>query len=63
VILDFHIRLYPITLHRWKGQGFVFMDDNARSHIANAVQQEVAANITVLEWPLGSPNLNPIEHL
>jgi hypothetical protein len=39
------------------------MDDNARSHIANAVQQEVAANITVLEWPLGSPNLNPIEHL
>ena len=45
------------------GQGPLFQDDNARPHRARIVdaylQQE---QITRVDWPACSPDLNPIEH-
>ena len=48
------------------GQGALFQDDNARPHQARIVdayqaylQQE---QITRVDWPACSPDLNPIEH-
>lgn len=45
------------------GHQFVLVDDNAPAHRAqrvNAALQEY--DITRLDWPAGSPDLNPIEH-
>ncbi|KAL0881938.1 hypothetical protein ABMA27_001695 [Loxostege sticticalis] len=42
----------------------IFMQDNARphsAHLVNAYIQDV--DITRMEWPARSPDLNPIEHL
>ena len=42
----------------------VFQHDNARSHIAGATVDFLAAqNVTVPPWPFKSLDLNPIEHL
>nr|CAH7763493.1 unnamed protein product [Callosobruchus chinensis] len=46
------------------GDQFIFMDDNARPHRSRAVQQALEnGNITRLEWPAMSPDINPIEHV
>lgn len=46
------------------GNGFIFMQDNAKPHTANIVTAVFReANIQCLEWPARSPDLNPIEHL
>nr|CAH7759935.1 unnamed protein product [Callosobruchus chinensis] len=43
---------------------FIFMDDNARPHRTRAVQQALEnGNIARLEWPVMSPDINPIEHV
>ena len=42
----------------------LFMDDNARPHIARVVTDYLHyESITSLPWPARSPNLNPIEHV
>ena len=42
----------------------VYMDDNARPHLAQSVTQFMQKNaITTLPWPAMSPDLNPIEHV
>ena len=42
----------------------IFMQDNARIHTSRAVRTFLAENnITTLNWPAYSPDLNPIEHL
>lgn len=43
---------------------FIFMDDNARPHRANRVNEFLESHgITRMEWPARSPDLNPIEHV
>ncbi|GFT40357.1 transposable element Tcb1 transposase [Trichonephila clavipes] len=43
---------------------FLFMDDNARPHRANIVDECLQLeDITRMDWPAYSPDLNPIEHV
>lgn len=55
-----HVRLFRGAI----GADFLFMDDNARPHRTHAVQQLLESeDITRLDWPAYSPDLNPIEHV
>ncbi|GFT12624.1 transposable element Tcb1 transposase [Trichonephila clavipes] len=46
------------------GADFLFMDDNARPHRANIVDECLQSeDITRMDWPAYSPDLNPIEHV
>ncbi|GFW55255.1 transposable element Tc3 transposase [Trichonephila clavipes] len=43
---------------------FLFMDDNARPHLANNVDECIQSeDITRMDWPAYSLDLNPIEHV
>ncbi|GFV21398.1 transposable element Tcb2 transposase [Trichonephila clavipes] len=43
---------------------FIFMDDNARSHRTLAVEELLESeDITRMDWPAYSPDLNPMEHV
>ncbi|GFU51533.1 transposable element Tc3 transposase [Trichonephila clavipes] len=60
VILKQHVRLFRGTM----GAEFLFMDDNARSHRANIVDECLQSeDIMRMDWPAYSPDLNPIEHV
>ncbi|GFW10763.1 transposable element Tc3 transposase [Trichonephila clavipes] len=60
VILEQHVRLFRGAM----GAEFRFMDDNARSHRANIVDECLQSeDITCMDWPAYSPDLNPIEHV
>ncbi|GFW69167.1 DDE_3 domain-containing protein [Trichonephila clavipes] len=46
------------------GAKFLFMDDNARPHRANIVDEFFQSEgITLKDWPAYSLNLNPIDHV
>ncbi|GFV01219.1 DDE_3 domain-containing protein [Trichonephila clavipes] len=46
------------------GAEFLFMDDNARPHRASIVDECLQSeDITRMDWPAYSPDLNPIEHV
>ncbi|GFS77084.1 transposable element Tc3 transposase [Trichonephila clavipes] len=60
VILEQHARLFRGTM----GAEFLFMDDNARPHRANIVDECLQLeDIPRMDWPEYSPDLNPIEHV
>ncbi|GFW84298.1 DDE_3 domain-containing protein [Trichonephila clavipes] len=60
VILEQHVRLFWGTM----GATFLFMDDNARPHRANIVDECLQSeDIPRTDWPAYSPDLNPIEHV
>ncbi|GFS73192.1 transposable element Tcb1 transposase [Trichonephila clavipes] len=60
VILEQHVRLFWGTM----GAEFLFMDDNARPHLANIVDEYLQSeDITRMDWPAYSPDMNPIEHV
>ncbi|GFW50400.1 transposable element Tc3 transposase [Trichonephila clavipes] len=60
VILDQHVRLFRGAM----GAEFLFMDDNARPHRATIVDECLQSeDITRMDWPAYSPDLNPIEYV
>ncbi|GFW58142.1 transposable element Tcb1 transposase [Trichonephila clavipes] len=60
VILEQHVRLFLDAM----GAEFLFMDDNAHPHRANIVDECLQSeDITRMDWPAYSPDLNPIEHV
>ncbi|GFT22956.1 transposable element Tcb1 transposase [Trichonephila clavipes] len=60
VILEQHVRLFRGAM----SAEFLFMDDNARPHLANIVDKCLQSeNITHMDWPAYSQDLNPIEHM
>ncbi|GFV31362.1 DDE_3 domain-containing protein [Trichonephila clavipes] len=59
VILE-HVRLFRGAM----GAEFLFRDDNARPHRANIVDECLQSeDITHMDWPAYSPNLNLIENV
>ncbi|GFT28943.1 uncharacterized protein TNCV_3586131 [Trichonephila clavipes] len=60
VILEQYVRLFRNDM----GAEFLFMDDNAHPHRANIVDECLQSeDITRMDWPAYSPDLNPIEHV
>ncbi|GBM76089.1 Transposable element Tc3 transposase [Araneus ventricosus] len=60
VILEQHVRLFRGAV----GAEFLFTDDNARPHRANIVGECLQSeDITRMDWPAYSSDLNPIEHV
>ncbi|GFU57256.1 transposable element Tcb2 transposase [Trichonephila clavipes] len=60
VILEQHVRLFRSAM----GAEFLFMDDNARPHRANIGDECLQSeDITRMDSPAYSPDLNPIEHV
>ncbi|GFU45124.1 transposable element Tcb2 transposase [Trichonephila clavipes] len=60
VILESHARLFRGTM----GAEFLFMDDNARPHHTNIVDECLQSeDITLMDWSAYSPDLNPLEHV
>ncbi|GFW37009.1 transposable element Tcb1 transposase [Trichonephila clavipes] len=60
VILEQHVRLFRGAM----GAAFLFMDDNARPHRANIVDECLQSeDISRMDWLAYSPDLNPIEHV
>ncbi|GFV19181.1 transposable element Tcb2 transposase [Trichonephila clavipes] len=55
-----HVRLFRGAI----GPDFIFMDDNARLHWTLAVEELLESeDITRMDWPAYSPDLNLIEHV
>ncbi|GFU69553.1 transposable element Tcb2 transposase [Trichonephila clavipes] len=55
-----HVRLFRGAI----GPDFIFMDDNARPLRTLAVMELLESkDITRMDWPAYSPDLNPIEHV
>ncbi|GFS50898.1 DDE_3 domain-containing protein [Trichonephila clavipes] len=60
VILEQHVRLFRGAI----GVEFLFMNDNARLHRADIVDECLQSeDITRMDRPAYSPDLNPIEHV
>ncbi|GFW91740.1 transposable element Tcb2 transposase [Trichonephila clavipes] len=55
-----HVRLFRGAI----GPDFIFMDDIARPHRTPAVEELLESeDISRMDWPAYSPDLNPIEHV
>ena len=53
--------LWPFVQH---GARFVFVDDNARAHRGQPAREFMCdINITNMDWPARSPDMNCIEHV
>ncbi|GFU14608.1 transposable element Tcb1 transposase [Trichonephila clavipes] len=60
ILLQPHVIPYAGAI----GDSFVFQDANARPHRARLVENMLEAEtIQRMEWPVCSPDLNPIEHV
>ncbi|KFM59800.1 Transposable element Tcb1 transposase, partial [Stegodyphus mimosarum] len=60
VVLEQYVRLFRGAMDAQ----FVFMDDNARPHRANIVNECIQSeDITRMDWPAFSPDWNPVEHV
>ncbi|GFX27277.1 transposable element Tcb1 transposase [Trichonephila clavipes] len=60
VILEQHVLMFRGAM----GSEFLFLDDNARPHRANIVDECLQSeDITCMDWPAYSPGSNRIEHV
>ncbi|GFY02548.1 transposable element Tc3 transposase [Trichonephila clavipes] len=60
VIMEQHVRLFRGAMDA----EFLFMNYNARLHRANIVDECLQSeDITLMDWPAYSPDLNPIGHV
>ncbi|GFV76556.1 transposable element Tc3 transposase [Trichonephila clavipes] len=60
VILEQHVRLFRGAM----GNEFLFMHEHARPHRTNIVDEYLQSeDITRMDWPGYSPDMNPIEHV
>lgn len=58
------LQQYVLPRAELVGNNFILMQDNARPHTAAIVRNFLeATDITTLQWPARSPDMNPIEHL
>jgi hypothetical protein len=63
-IYDLYQRVLPTLIQPVRGQDGIFMHDNASVHKAYIVRELLQdLNITVMEWPPYSSDLNPIENI
>ena len=59
-ILEEHV----VPFAKYIGEIFIFMDDNARTHRARIVQEDLEeVEVSRMAWPARSPDLNPIEQV
>ncbi|GFS94920.1 transposable element Tcb2 transposase [Trichonephila clavipes] len=59
-VLPPHVRLFRGAI----GPDFIFMEDKGRLHRTLAVEELLESeDITRMDWPAYSPDLNPIEHV
>ncbi|GFX00348.1 DDE_3 domain-containing protein [Trichonephila clavipes] len=62
VILEQHTHLFQSAM----GAEFVFTDENVcphRANFANECLQSAIGGFTRMDWPVLSPNLNPVENV
>ncbi|GFX89166.1 DDE_3 domain-containing protein [Trichonephila clavipes] len=60
VILEQNVRYFQGTV----GAEFLLMDDNARPRRSNIADECIQSeDITRMDWPAYSQDLNPIEHV
>ncbi|GFW44244.1 DDE_3 domain-containing protein [Trichonephila clavipes] len=61
--MSFWNNMYVCFGAPWEAE-FLFMDDNARPHRANIVDECLQSeDITRMDWPAYLPDLNPIEYV
>lgn len=54
---------HVISFNHFTGTNSLFMQDNARSHVARKVLDYLnQMGIPIMQWPPKIPDLNPIEH-
>ena len=63
-LFQFKTMLTVCRLNARQGRSLIFMQDGASGHAAQSTKDDLSErNITVVNWPPYSPDLNPIETL
>ena len=56
--------LWPVIARHFPDENYTFMDENGPMHGANVVREYMENNnIHHKEWPVQSPDINPIENI